>query len=145
MSKIFIVEDHLLIRSGYIALIKRTHDLEVCGQAVSAEDALLQIPLCAPNIVIVDVSLPGMSGVELVRQLKREQPHLPTLVISGHEESIFVQGVLAAGAQGYIMKDQAPQMLVEAIYTVLAGQKYVSEKMRARLLRNEEKQNEAKQ
>lgn len=139
MSKIFIVEDHALIRSGYIALIKRTSDLEVCGQAVSAEEALIQIPLCTPDIVIVDVSLPGMSGVELVRQLKREQPQLPTLIISGHEESIFVQGVLAAGAQGYVMKDQAPQMLIEAVYTVLAGKQYVSEKMRARLPRGEEK------
>lgn len=139
MSKIFIVEDHQLIRNGYIALIKRTRDLEVCGEAISAEDALLQIPPCAPDIVIVDVSLPGMSGVELVRQLKRVQPRLPTLVISGHEESIFVQGVLAAGAHGYIMKDQAPQMLIEAVYAVLAGEKYVSEKMRNRLPRSEEK------
>lgn len=133
MGKIFIVEDHAMIRRGYISLIKRKLDLEICGEATSAEDALNLIPASAPDLVLVDVSLPGMSGVDLVRRLKLTQPELPTLVISGHEETLFVEGVLAAGARGYIMKEQVPDVLIAAIYQVLSGQHYLSERMRKKL------------
>ncbi len=133
MGKIFIVEDHAMIRRGYISLIKRKPDLEICGEAASGEDALITIPDCAPDLVLVDVSLPGMSGVDLVRHLKVTQPDLATLVISGHEETLFVEGVLAAGARGYIMKEQAPEVLISAIYQVLSGQQYLSERMHKKL------------
>jgi DNA-binding NarL/FixJ family response regulator len=133
VGKIFIVEDHAVIRRGYISLIKRKPDLEICGEATSGEDALNAIPACAPDLVLIDVSLPGMSGVDLVRRLKVAQPGLATLVISGHEESLFVEGVLAAGARGYIMKEQAPESLVKAIYQVLKGEQYLSERMHKKL------------
>ncbi len=133
MGKIFIVEDHAVIRRGYSSLIKRRPDLEVCGEAISGEDALDAIPDCGPDLVLIDVSLPGMSGVDLVRRLKVVQPNLATLVVSGHEESLFSEGVLAAGAKGYIMKEQAPDVLIDAIYIVLSGKQYLSERMRERL------------
>lgn len=133
MGKIFIVEDHAVIRRGYSSLIKRRPDLEVCGEAISGEDALNAIPDCGPDLVLIDVSLPGMSGVDLVRRLKVAQPNLATLVVSGHEESLFSEGVLAAGAKGYIMKEQAPDVLIDAIYIVLSGKQYLSERMRERL------------
>ena len=133
MGKIFIVEDHAVIRRGYSSLIKRRPDLEVCGEAISGEDALNTIPDCGPDLVLIDVSLPGMSGVDLVRRLKVAQPNLATLVVSGHEESLFSEGVLAAGAKGYIMKEQAPDVLIDAIYIVLSGKQYLSERMRERL------------
>lgn len=133
MGKIFIVEDHAVIRRGYSSLIKRRPDLEVCGEAISGEDALNAIPGCGPDLVLIDVSLPGMSGVDLVRRLKVAQPNLATLVVSGHEESLFSEGVLAAGAKGYIMKEQAPDVLIDAIYIVLSGKQYLSERMRERL------------
>ena len=133
MGKIFIVEDHAVIRRGYSSLIKRRPDLEVCGEASSGEDALDAIPDCRPDVVLIDVSLPGMSGVDLVRHLKVVQPNLATLVVSGHEESLFGEGVLAAGAKGYIMKEQAPDVLIDAIYIVLSGKRYLSERMRERL------------
>ena len=133
MGKIFIVEDHAVIRRGYSSLIKRRPDLEVCGEAISGEDALEAIPACAPDLVLIDVSLPGMSGVDLVRRLKALQPDLATLVVSGHEEALFGEGVLAAGAKGYIMKEQAPDVLIDAIYMVLSGKRYLSQRMRERL------------
>jgi len=133
VGKIFIVEDHAVIRRGYSSLIKRRPDLEVCGEAISGEDALNAIPGCGPDLVLIDVSLPGMSGVDLVRRLKVAQPNLATLVVSGHEESLFSEGVLAAGAKGYIMKEQAPDVLIDAIYIVLSGKQYLSERMRERL------------
>jgi len=133
VGKIFIVEDHAVIRRGYVLLIKRRADLEVCGEAASGEDALNTIPVCDPDLVLIDVSLPGISGIDLVRRLKTTQPNLATLVISGHEESLFVEGVLAAGAKGYIMKEQAPDVLLDAIYQVLDGQQYISERMRVKL------------
>lgn len=133
MGKIFIVEDHAVIRRGYISLIKRKPDLEICGEASSGEDALVSIPGCAPDLVLVDVSLPGMSGIDLVRRLQMTQPDLATLVISGHEEALFVEGVLAAGARGYVMKEQAPEVLIKAIYQVLSGKQYLSERMYKKL------------
>lgn len=137
MSKIFIVEDHAVIRRGYISLIKRKPDLEICGEAISGEDALETIPAAAPDLVLIDVSLPGMSGIDLVRRLKAAQPNLATLIISGHEESLFVEGVLAAGAKGYIMKEQAPDLLLDAIDQVLNGKRYLSERMRKKLYSDE--------
>jgi DNA-binding NarL/FixJ family response regulator len=137
VGKIFIVEDHAVIRRGYISLIKRKLDLEVCGEAASGEDALIAIPICAPDLVLIDVSLPGMSGVDLVRRLKVMQPDLLMLVISGHEEAILVEGVLAAGARGYIMKEQAPEVLIDAIYVVLSGKQYLSERMHKKLQQKE--------
>jgi len=133
VGKIFIVEDHAVIRRGYSSLIKRRPDLEVCGEAISGEEALDAIPACRPDLVLIDVSLPGMSGVDLVRRLKVIQPNLATLVVSGHEESHFSEGVLAAGAKGYIMKEQAPDVLIDAIYMVLSGKRYLSARMRERL------------
>ncbi len=133
MGKIFIVEDHAVIRRGYSSLIKRRPDLEVCGEAMSGEEALEAIPACEPDLVLIDVSLPGMSGVDLVKRLKALQPNLATLVVSGHEESLFGEGVLAAGAKGYIMKEQAPDVLIEAIYMVLSGKRYLSERLREQL------------
>ncbi|MEZ4732798.1 MAG: response regulator transcription factor [Caldilineaceae bacterium] len=115
MYNIFIVEDHPVIRQSYALVLKRETDMTICGEASSAEDALAMIPGCAPDIVLIDVSLPKMSGLELVQRLQEEQPGLPTVVISGHREAVFIEGVLAAGAAHYIVKEQAAQQLVAAI------------------------------
>jgi len=127
MDTIFIVEDHPQIRRSYAALIKRAPHLIVCGEAGSAEEALVALLQVTPNLVLIDVSLPGMSGVELVSYLRHHQPHLATLVVSGHDEVAFIQGVLDAGAGGYVMKDHVPHCLIVAIEQVLAGRQYVSE------------------
>lgn len=119
MYNVFIIEDHPVIRQGYTLLLKRTEDLNICGEASSAEDGLAQIPTCAPDIVLVDFSLPGMNGLEFVRQLRAEQPELPAIVISGHKEEVFIESILAAGAASYIIKERAAQSLVETIRQIL--------------------------
>jgi DNA-binding NarL/FixJ family response regulator len=120
MVHVFIVEDHLMIRQGYVLILGREPDITICGEAGSAEEALDQIPRVAPDIVVIDFSLPGKNGLELVRQLQKEQPTLPTIMISGHNEITFITEVLAAGAKRYIVKDHAPQFLVSTIREVVA-------------------------
>ena len=119
MYNVFIIEDHPVIRQGYALLFRRTDDIVICGEASSAEEALCQIPTCAPDIVLVDFSLPGMNGLEFVQRLQEEQPGLPTVVISGHQEEVFIENVLAAGATRYLVKEQAPQVLIETIRQVM--------------------------
>ncbi|CAN5656796.1 hypothetical protein BH10CHL1_BH10CHL1_47510 [soil metagenome] len=87
--KLFIVEDHPVIRSAYIRLLQRQTDFEVCGEAESGIQALDLIPTAAPDLVLVDISLPGMNGIELLNRLRADYPELMTLVISGHEESLY--------------------------------------------------------
>lgn len=117
--KVFIVEDHAAIRQSYILLLARTGNLQVCGEAASAEEAIEKINDAVPDIVLIDFSLPGMSGLELVQHLHHQQPNLPTVVISGHNENIFANSVVAAGAASYLVKEQAPLRLVETIYQIL--------------------------
>lgn len=122
MYKVFIVEDHVAIRQSYILLLTRMGNLQVCGEATSAEEALAKIPGAAPDIVLIDFSLPGMSGLDLVQQLQRKSPELPMIVISGHNENVFANSVVAAGAASYLVKEEAPARLVETIYQVLQHQ-----------------------
>jgi len=108
-----------MIRQGYVSILGREPDITICGEAESAEEALGQISLVAPDIVVIDFSLPGMNGLELVKRLQKDYPELPTVVISGHNETIFIKGILAAGAKQYIVKDHAPQLLVATIRQVI--------------------------
>ena len=108
-----------MVKGTTNVFLTRTGNLQVCGEAASAEEALAKINDAAPDIVLIDFSLPGMSGLDLVQHLHREQPNLPTVVISGHNENIFANSVVAAGAASYIVKEQAPARLVETIYQIL--------------------------
>jgi DNA-binding NarL/FixJ family response regulator len=128
--RIFIVEDHPVVRGGYLAFIQREKDLEVCGEAASAEEALEQIPERQPDLALVDVSLKGdISGIELLRQLQARQPDLPVLIISGNDEVFYAEAVLKTGARGYLTKGDAAAF-IPAIRTVLAGDIYLSEDLR---------------
>ncbi|MEZ4865796.1 MAG: response regulator transcription factor [Caldilineaceae bacterium] len=120
MSKIFIVEDHAIIRQGYMLLIHRAPDLEVCGEATTAEEALAQIAVCHPALVIADMSLPGLSGDEFVKALRLQYPQVKILVVSGHADESFAEGILAMGADGYLVKERAPQTLIDTIYQILS-------------------------
>src|SRR5690554_4917563 len=112
MYRIFIVEDHPIIRQGYAALIGREVDMEVCGEAVSVTEAMERIPLVKPDLVIVDISLGEMSGLDLLARLQQAHPELPALVVSGHDESVYGDAVHRLGAKGYITKE-SPHMFVE--------------------------------
>lgn len=123
MVNVFIIEDHAVIRQGYTLVLRREPDIAICGEADSGEAALLQIcapaPEVIPDVVLVDFSLPGMNGLEVVQHLGKARPALPTIVISGHKDEGFIEGILAAGATRYIVKEQAAQLLVSTIRQVM--------------------------
>jgi len=131
---IFVVDDHPVVRWGYISLINLEPDLEVCGEADTAFEALDKIPETNPDLAIVDISLEGMNGIELTKQLQVLHPDLPVLIVSMHDEVLYGDRALRAGARGYIMKREVRTKIVEAIRRLLNGGTYLSDQMSARLL-----------
>ena len=128
MARVFIVEDHPVVRKGYVAFIRRERDLEVCGEATSAEEALELLPKANADVAVIDVSLPGgMSGIDLLRELKRLYPDLPILVVSGNEEAVYGDLVVSLGAWGYVMKGNA-QAFIQAVRTMVADTQNRTEK-----------------
>jgi DNA-binding NarL/FixJ family response regulator len=132
--RILIVDDHPMMREGLAQLIEHEADLSVCCQADNAAQALRAIAAQRPDLVVVDISLPDRSGLELIKDLQTLDPRLPTLVLSMHDETLYAERVLRAGGRGYIMKQEGGKKLMEAIRQVLNGQIYVSEKMSAKIL-----------
>jgi DNA-binding NarL/FixJ family response regulator len=114
-------------------LLNQSSDLQVCGEAASADEALERIDTAAPDLAVVDISLPGSGGLELIKTLKVRHPGMPILVLSMHDETIYAERMLSAGANGYIMKQACGEKMLEAIRRVLSGQFYVSEKMSAKI------------
>ena len=133
-KRIFLVDDHDVLREGLTGLINNTTDLLACGGASTAEQALQDIPKTKADLVVTDLSLPGTSGLELVKSLKSRYPSLFILVLSMHDEALFAERCLRAGAHGYIMKHQAIRELLRAIHRILAGGIYLSDKMSDRML-----------
>lgn len=133
-SQILIVDDHPLFREGLQQMIARTADLKVCGEAEDAPQALEAIPKLKPDLVLVDISLGSGSGIDLVKAIKSKHADLPVLVVSMHDESLYAERSLRAGAMGYVMKHERGKKVREAIYRVLGGDVYLSEKMSISLL-----------
>lgn len=134
MHRIYLVDDHPLMRQG-LALTINTHaNFEVVGQAASAEEALENIGDANPDVAILDISLPGMSGLELVKHLNAVRPQMPALVVSRHDEALYAERVIRAGARGYVMKMEAGEVIIEALQKVLSGGVYVSDEIHNRLL-----------
>ncbi len=131
---VLIVDDHPIVRQGLAQLINQEHDLEVCGQAEDAHEAMQAIRKLQPDLVIVDISLKDTSGMELIKDLKVQRPDLPVLTLSMHDEEVYGERALRAGAKGYIMKQEATEKVVTAIRRVLAGEVYVSNGMAARMV-----------
>jgi DNA-binding NarL/FixJ family response regulator len=120
--RLFLVDDHPVTREGLARLLNCEADLEVCGQAGTAADALLDIELLKPDLAIVDVSLAaGRSGLELVKDIAKRQRRLPALVLSTHDESLYAERALRAGARGYVMKHEPMERVMAAIRQVLSG------------------------
>jgi DNA-binding NarL/FixJ family response regulator len=132
--KVLLVDDHACVREGIAELINHQDDLVVCAEAENAQSALPEIAAKNPDIAIIDISLDGRSGLELVKDIRNQYPKLPTLVLSMHDENLYAERVLQSGARGYIMKRQSKSNLLAGIRQVLNGQYYVSEKISARLL-----------
>lgn len=133
-SRIFLLDDHAMFREGLRQLIDREPDLTVCGDVAGTEEALRSIEELKPDLTIVDLSLSGSTGMELVKSLKTRHSYLPVLVVSMHEESLYAERALRAGADGYVMKQEPVKTVKAAIRKVLSGDIHLSEKMMASLL-----------
>lgn len=134
MKNILLVDDHPLMRKGLALTLESEPDLNVVGQAASAEDAIDEVDRLKPDLVIVDVSLPGMSGLEFIKHLHAMEPDLLTLVVSRHDESLYAERAIRAGARGYVMKLEADEVIVTAVRHVFGGGIYVSDEIKERLL-----------
>jgi DNA-binding NarL/FixJ family response regulator len=129
-----VVDDHPVFRQGLVALIRSTDRYQVCGEAGSAAEAQEALQSSVPDIALVDISLVGQNGLDLVRTLKASHPSMLILIISMHDEVVYAERALKAGARGYVMKQEAASVMLDAIQTVLSGKIYVSAAMRDRLL-----------
>jgi len=134
MPKILIVDDHPLVRAGLAQLIGDCPDLEVCAEAADMAEALRQIDSTNPDLAIIDLSLAGGSGLDLIEHIKSRNRNILMLVASMHDEMLYAERVLAAGARGYINKQEAQESIIRAIRQVLSGKVYLSEAMTERML-----------
>jgi DNA-binding NarL/FixJ family response regulator len=134
-KKIFIVDDHPIVRDGLITIINHDKDLAVCGEADEPQEALKAISELRPDVVIVDITLKNSDGIELTKSIKALYPKLPVIVLSIHDESIYAERALRAGAQAYLMKEVVSDNIVTAIRTVLSGEIYVSNTIGKKMLR----------
>lgn len=125
-----------MMRAGLSHLIERQSDLTVCGEAANPAEALRALPDARPDIILADLTMPGRSGLEFVKDLLALSSHLAILIVSMHDEAVYAERALRAGARGYIMKEAGGEAVVAAIRQILAGQAYVSPAMSARILDN---------
>jgi len=134
-SKILIVDDHPIVRQGLAELVNHENDLAVCGQAEDAHQAMKAIKELRPEMAVIDISLKETSGIELIKDINVRYPKLPVLALSMHDESLYAERALRAGAKGYIMKAEATEKVITAIRKILNGEIYVSDKMAAKMVR----------
>lgn len=134
VAKILVVDDHPLVRRGLGELIASQPDLVVCGEAATAAEALNLVDQTAPDLVIIDLKLKQSSGIELIKQIKARYKSIKMLVASMHEEALFAERALHAGASGYINKEEAGEKVVEAIRQILQGKVYLSNEMTEHML-----------
>src|SRR2546423_5039583 len=136
-KRIVIVDDHPLFRKGLEQLIDSSGDaFHICGEAGDASEGMSVIRQLKPDLAIVDLSLPGANGIELIKNIRAEFQKLPVLILSMHDESLYALRSLRAGAQGYVMKQEALENVIVAIREVLAGRPYLSHDMSAKLITN---------
>ncbi len=136
MASILIVDDHPLVRAGFAQLIGDTPDLKVCGEAGDMASALQLLDSVTPDLAIIDLSLAGGSGLDLIEHIKARNSEILMLVASMHDESLYAERVLATGARGYLNKQEAQEKIIPAIRQVLNGKVYLSEHMTERILNN---------
>jgi DNA-binding NarL/FixJ family response regulator len=133
-SRIMLVDDHPLLRHGIAELVNGEANLEVCGEAGNMQDAFTLAGKLEPDLVIIDVSLDGNNGIELMKNLSTRYSSMPLLAYSMHDESIYAERALRAGAKGYVMKQASADVLLGAIQQVLSGKMYLSKQMSEHLL-----------
>jgi DNA-binding NarL/FixJ family response regulator len=126
---VFLVDDHAVVREGYRRLLERSAGITVVGEAASAAEAYTEFQRVRPDVVVMDISLPGASGIEAMRRMLAREPGARVLMFSMHEEPIFATRAFQAGALGYITKASAPEVLVDAVRAVSQGKRYISADM----------------
>ena len=134
-SRVFIVDDHPIVRRGLSKLLNDEPDFSVCGEAENASTALSAIEALNPDLVTTDITMPGCDGIELIRCIASRWPKLPILVLSMHDESLYPERALRAGAKGYVMKREVTEKLANALRRILKGQIYLSEKLSHQIMR----------
>jgi len=135
ITRILIVDDHPIMRQGLITLLEGEDDLDVCGEAEDVPQALDAIEKLQPDFAIVDISLKGRSGMDLLKHLKQQHPKLQVLVLSMYDESLYAERALRYGARGYVMKQEAMDKVLAAVRRILAGEIYFSEKLSSATMR----------
>jgi DNA-binding NarL/FixJ family response regulator len=133
-TRIFLVDDHPIVREGLSMMMNREPDMMVCGEAEEATGALQAISAAKPDFVIVDISLSGPDGLDLLKSIRARYPNLPVLILSMHDESIYAERALRAGANGYIMKQEATEKVLVAVRQILTQKVYVSDRIANRML-----------
>ena len=133
--RVLVVDDHPIVRQGLALMIDQEPDLEVCGEAEEAASALAAIAATRPDVVLLDISLPGPDGIDLLKAIRAGDPHLPVLVLSMHDESVYAERALRAGANGYIMKQEATENVLVALRRILRREMYVSDRIASTMLR----------
>ena len=133
-TKVLLVDDHPILRAGLGKLINQEADMMICGEAEDGPTAFDLAGTLNPDIAVIDISLKGSNGIELVKNLKARYPDLPTLVLSMHDESLYAERALRAGSLGYFMKEEAIEQVLVAIRKVLQGEIFLSEKMKGKML-----------
>jgi DNA-binding NarL/FixJ family response regulator len=135
-KRILVVDDHPVVRQGLALLINREPDLVVCGEAEEAMGAMHILASARPDILIVDISLNGPDGLDLLKSIRNTHPALPVLILSMHDESIYAERALRAGANGYIMKQEATEKVLVAVRRILSGEIYVSDRIAGKMLKH---------
>jgi DNA-binding NarL/FixJ family response regulator len=131
MIRVLLVDDHAVVREGYRRFLERDQRIQVVGEAADAAQACKLAASLEPNVVVMDIALPGGSGLEAMRRMLLHEPKLRVLIFSMHGEAIFVSRALQGGARGYITKASAPEVLVTAVYAIAQGERYLSEDVAA--------------
>ena len=134
-KRVMIVDDHPMMRAGVIQLIEKQPGMAVCGEAGSPAEAMELIAGCRPDLILVDVSIKGSSGLEFIKNVSAVHGHIPMLVVSMHDEKVYAERAMRAGACGYIMKEESAEYLIIAIKRVLEGGVYLSKEMSTLLLK----------
>jgi len=134
-ATVLLVDDHPIVRQGLAQLLNTEPDFIVCGEAENARKAMAAIEDLKPDLAIIDITLQGTNGIELIKNIVAQWPDLPILVLSMHDESLYAERALRAGAKGYVMKQEATERLTGALRRILNGQIYVSEKLADKMMR----------
>jgi DNA-binding NarL/FixJ family response regulator len=135
-KRILVVDDHPIVRQGLALLINRETDLVVCGEAEEATGAMHVLASARPDVLIVDISLNGPDGLDLLKNIRTTHPSLPVLILSMHDELIYAERALRAGANGYIMKQEATEKVLVAVRRILSGEIYVSDRIANKMLKH---------